>query len=74
MTEEKTLQPGTRVKFTKEICEEACGDHPKLLYACPGERGIIIHNKGNLEGYVVLVDRVNGPKIRVLVSEFEVIA
>ena len=33
---------GDRIRFTKTLTEEACGDHPRLLYASKGELGEIV--------------------------------
>lgn len=35
------LPVGTKIKFTREITQPACGDHPTLLYAYEGDAGTI---------------------------------
>jgi hypothetical protein len=37
----RQLPVGTRVRFIKELGADATGDHPALLYAEVGERGVV---------------------------------
>lgn len=49
------LPTGTRIRFTKELTDSACEDHPNLLYARAGELGEITGH-GCREGYWVKTD------------------
>ena len=41
---------GTKVKFTKLLFDEACGDHPAILFARPNDTGVI-HSHGKFNHY-----------------------
>ncbi len=49
------LAIGTRIRFTRDLIEPACGDHPRLIYARKGETGTILDYNAS-EGYMVQAD------------------
>lgn len=51
----KILPVGTRIKFLKDLTEDACGDHPMFIYAEKGELGEVTGH-GTKEGYWVKRD------------------
>jgi hypothetical protein len=51
----KQLPVGTRVRFVKQLTAATTGDHPALLYAEVGERGVVAGH-GCMEGHWVRVD------------------
>ena len=56
MTDQTELLPvGTRIRFLHDLTEDACGDHPCLLYARRGGLGTITGH-GTSEGYWVKWD------------------
>lgn len=67
------MEPNTRIRFTKNIFEAACGDHPTMVLARLNETGIILSENPNATyRYIVKTDLYEG-EFGVNEDEFEVI-
>lgn len=63
---------GTRVTFTKLLFDEACGDHPGILFAYPNDTGVIDshgrfhHYRCRADGYSAVFG-VNSDELKKLI-------
>lgn len=67
------MEPNIRIRFTKDIFDAACGDHPTLILAKFNETGIILREISNTAyRYIVKTDLYDG-EFGINEGEFEVI-
>jgi hypothetical protein len=52
------LPIGTKIKFTKNLTADACGEHPDIIYARKGGTGHVVGHDCT-EGHVVLYIKKN---------------
>ncbi len=67
------LPVGTRIRFLRQLTEDACGDHPEFLLASKGELGTVVSNSGKFHRYSVIADHWPSASFGVDDGEFEAV-